>query len=79
MEHDLVEFSKLPPTEETVEIGNSKDSGHSEELSALALTLALGRANLLPASPPARSREPMDAACPMHTVCTGGRMYCIVS
>ncbi len=39
----------------------------------------LGRAKRLPLAPAVSSSEPIEAAWPMHTVETSGRMYCMVS
>jgi hypothetical protein len=44
-----------------------------------SMTMAWGSANRFPAAPPANSSDPIDAAWPMHIVCTAGRMYCMVS
>ena len=38
---------------------------------------ALGRATRWPAAPAVRISEPAEAAMPMTTVETGGRMYCM--
>src|SRR5881296_762952 len=40
---------------------------------------AFGRANLRFLAPAASRSEPMDAACPMHSVDTAGRTNCMVS
>ena len=40
---------------------------------------ALGSAKRMPFSPAASSSEPIEAAWPMHSVETGGRMNCMVS
>ena len=40
---------------------------------------ALGSAKRMPASPPASSSEPIEAACPTQSVETLGLMNCIVS
>ena len=39
----------------------------------------LGSEKRLPGAPAASSSDPIEAACPMHTVDTCGRMYCMVS
>lgn len=39
------------------------------------IMLALGRQCRLPFAPPARRREPIDAAIPRLYVCTGAEMY----
>lgn len=38
-----------------------------------------GRQNRFPGSPPQSNSDPIDAACPTHTVETGERMYVMVS
>ena len=40
---------------------------------------AFGRAKRRSLAPAAKSSEPMEAACPVHSVETGGRMNCMVS
>ena len=40
---------------------------------------ALGSAMRIPGSPAASRKLPIEAAWPMHTVETLGRMYCMVS
>jgi hypothetical protein len=42
------------------------------------MMLALGRAYRFPGSPAAKSNEPMEHACPLHSVDTGDWMYCFV-
>ena len=40
---------------------------------------AFGSAKRRSLAPAASSSEPIEAACPMHSVDTGGRMNCMVS
>lgn len=45
----------------------------------LLLAFAFGRAKRMSGDPAVKSKEPMDAACPMHIVQISGRTYCMVS
>lgn len=43
------------------------------------MMLALGRAYRFPGSPAAKSNDPMEQACPLHSVDTGDWMYCCLT
>ena len=67
------------PTAEPIAVADLKrfwgvDFGEDDDRIAIC-----GKAARFPLRPAASRNEPADAAMPMHTVFTSGRMYCMVS